>query len=73
MFAFTTAVASVLLLYSTPEEKRISIYSNAANYTLPILERNGADYIGLLEVFEPLGTVSAKASGTHWKFRYNEV
>jgi N-acetylmuramoyl-L-alanine amidase len=72
---FTTALllASTLLLYSVPEEKHISIYSTAANYSLPILERNGTDYVGLLEVFEPLGNVTAKASGTHWKFRYYDV
>jgi len=73
--AFTIALflASALLLYSSPEEKRITIYSNAANYSLPVLERNGDEYIGLLEVFEPLGAVSAKATGAHWKFRYYDV
>ncbi len=64
---------SALLLSGTPDEKHISIYSNAANYSLPVVERNGMDYVGLLEVFEPLGTVSAKANGPHWKFRYYEV
>jgi N-acetylmuramoyl-L-alanine amidase len=75
LLAFAAAIflASTLLLYSSPEEKRISIYSNAANYALPVLERNGADYVGLLEVFEPLGSVSARATGTHWKFRYYDV
>jgi len=75
MLAFATAifVASVLLLSAAPEEKRLSIFSTAANYTLPVLERNGDEYVGLLEVFEPLGNVSAKASGTHWKFHYNDV
>jgi len=73
--AFTTAVflASALLLYSAPEEKRITIYSNAANYSLPVLDRNGDEYIGLLEVFEPLGAVSARVSGPHWKFRYYDI
>jgi len=73
--AFTAAIllASTLLLYSSPEEKRITIYSNAANYSLPVLDRNGDEYVGLLELFEPLGNVSAKANGTHWKFRYNDV
>jgi len=66
-------MVSALLLHSAPEEKRISIYSNAANYSLPVLERNGDEYIGLLELFEPLGAVSAKASGPHWKFRYYDV
>ncbi len=66
-------LASALLLYSAPEEKRITIYSNAANYSLPVLDRNGDEYVGLLEVFEPLGAVSARASGSHWKFRYYDV
>src|SRR5271170_2319387 len=73
--AFTTAIflASALLVYSAPEEKRVSIYSNAANYSLPVLERNGDEYVGLLELFEPLGAVSAKTSGPHWKFHYYDV
>jgi len=72
-FAAAILLASTLLLYSVPEEKRITIYSNAANYSLPVLERNGDEYVGLLEVFEPLGPVSAKPNGVHWKFRYYEV
>jgi N-acetylmuramoyl-L-alanine amidase len=66
-------LASALLLYSAPEEKRITIYSNAANYSLPVLERNGDEYVGLLEVFEPLGAVSARATGPRWKFRYYDA
>src|ERR1700722_10533132 len=72
-FAMATLIASALLLYSSPEEKRIAIYSNAANYSLPVLDRNGDEYIGLLELFEPLGAVSAKANGNRWKFRYYDV
>lgn len=44
-----------------------------ANYSLPVAQRNGADYVGLLEILEPLGTVSAKASGSRWKFRYENT
>jgi N-acetylmuramoyl-L-alanine amidase len=75
MLAFAAAlfVTSALLLSAAPEEKHISIFSTAANYTLPVLDRDGDEYVGLLEVFEPLGNVSAKVSGTHWKFRYNDV
>src|SRR5580698_6312792 len=72
-FAAAILFASTLLVYSAPEEKRITIYSNAANYSLPVLERNGDEYVGLLEVFEPLGPVSARANGPHWKFRYYEL
>jgi N-acetylmuramoyl-L-alanine amidase len=75
LLAFTAAIllASALLLSGSPEQKHISIYSNAANYSLSVLDRNGTDYVGLLELFEPLGAVSAKVNRTHWKFRYYDV
>jgi len=72
-FTITMLLASTLLLSAAPEEKHVSIFSTAANYALPVFERDGDEYVGLLEVFEPLGSVSAKASGTRWKFRYNDV
>jgi len=58
---------------SPSEEKRITIYSTAANYSLPEVDRNGVDYVGLLEILEPLGQVSAKMDGHTWKFRYERV
>lgn len=66
-------LGAVLLLAGSPEEKIASIYSTAANYSLPVMERDRFDYVGLLEVLEPLGTVSAKTEGAHWRFRYNNV
>lgn len=71
--AALVTVAFGLLLSGSADEKRISIYSNAANYSVSVVERNGVDYVGLLETFEPLGAVSAKTSGSHWKFRYYDV
>jgi len=66
-------IATTLLLSGSPDEKRIAVYSNAANYSLTAVQRNALDYIGLLELLEPLGMVSAKASGDHWRFRFNDV
>jgi N-acetylmuramoyl-L-alanine amidase len=61
-------------LHSAPaEEKKVSIYSSAANYTLSVTERNGRDYVAWLEVLEPLGTVTVKTDGPHWKVRYKSV
>lgn len=67
------AAAIVVFIYAAPDEKRLTIYSNAANYSLPIVDHNGADYVGLLEALEPLGNVTAKASGSHWKLHYNDA
>src|SRR4051812_10062932 len=54
-------------------EKHLSVYSLAANYSVPIVQREGRDYVGLLDVLEPLGRVSAKTDGARWRLRYNNV
>jgi N-acetylmuramoyl-L-alanine amidase len=56
-----------------PEEKRISIYSPAADYSLSVSEREGNDYVGLLEILEPLGGVTAKMQGQKWQLRFNDI
>jgi N-acetylmuramoyl-L-alanine amidase len=71
--AILLVFAGVVQTAGAPEQKRISVYSTAANYSLPVSEQNGRDYIGLLEILEPLGSVSAKTNRNHWKLQYNDV
>jgi N-acetylmuramoyl-L-alanine amidase len=71
--AVLLALVSVVLLSGSAEDKRVSIYSTIASYSLPVVERNRMDYVGLLEVLEPLGTVSARVNGDHWRLRYNDA
>jgi len=66
-------IALFALLSGAAPEKRLSVYSVAANYSLPLVQRDGRDYVGLLEVLEPLGRVSAKGEGNKWRLRYNNV
>jgi N-acetylmuramoyl-L-alanine amidase len=71
-----STVVLLLLCIALPAaapEKRLSIYSTIANYSLPLLQRQGQDYVGLLELLEPLGTVSAKLDGARWRIHYNNV
>src|SRR6267154_6446465 len=62
-----------IMLFSAPPEKHLSVYSTAANYSLPVVQREGRDYIGLLELLDPLGTVSAKSDPPRWRLHYNNV
>ena len=63
-------LASVTLLSAAPsaapsaDEKHISVYSPVAIYTLPVLDRAGHEYVGLLELLEPLGRVSSRFEWT---------
>jgi len=70
--ALPLVLVSVLLLSAVPE-KHLSVYSLAANYSLLLTQREGRDYVGLLEVLEPLGKVSAKTERSRWRLRYNRT
>lgn len=67
--------AAILLSATAPptSDKRIAIYSTIANYTLPVVDRQDREYVGLLEILEPLGRVSARLNGQRWRLRYNET
>lgn len=64
---------AVLLISGAAPEKHLSIYSSVANYSLPIVQRQGHEYVGLLELLDPLGTVSAKSDPPRWRLHYNNV
>ena len=64
---------SALLLSGASAEKHLSVYSVAANYAVPLVQREGRTYVGLLELLEPLGRVSAKADGSRWRLRYSNT
>src|SRR6202158_1681439 len=67
------------LLFAAPsalpsgDEKHVSVYSPVAIYTLPVLDRAGREYVGLLELLEPLGRVRTESEGRRWRLRYNAV
>src|SRR5437879_2898944 len=64
---------AAFLLPAAPLEKRLSVYSIAANYSLPLIQRDGRDYVGFLELLEPLGAVNARSDSQRWRIRYNNV
>src|SRR5712692_6099238 len=66
-------LAGAFVLSGAPETKRLSVYSPSANYSLPVTERNGGDYVGLVKILEPLGAVTARVDGRTWRVRYNNL
>ncbi len=74
----TAVIASLLVVLAFAlavsgfaDEKRLAVYSGAASYSLTVREKNGTDYVGLLEILQPLGSVSARTDGRTWKLNYN--
>lgn len=64
---------SLVLSGAPSDEARISIYSPVANYSLTVLQRAGREYVGLLEILEPLGQVSARTEKQSLKLRFNSI
>lgn len=64
---------AVVVVCAAPSERHVVVFSTAANYSLPIVQRQGRDYVGLLELLDPLGTVSAKSNLPRWHLHYNNV
>jgi N-acetylmuramoyl-L-alanine amidase len=71
VIALSAILLIAILLSGAPAEKHLSVYSVAANYSLPLVQHEGRDYVGLLELLEPLGNVSDKIEGSRWRLRYN--
>jgi N-acetylmuramoyl-L-alanine amidase len=62
-----------VLVSGAADSKQLSVYSPSANYSLPITERNGGDYVGLVEILEPLGATTTKIDGRTWRVRYKDL
>jgi len=73
ILASLLASLTLLSAASSGGEKQLSVYAPVATYTLPVLDRSGHEYVGLLELLEPLGRVSSSSTGPRWRIRYNAV
>ncbi len=71
-----TATAGMLLCPAVAQDqhiqdKRITVFSPQTSFALPVVERDGHDYVGLVEVLEPMGSVTATKDGTKWRLRFD--
>jgi N-acetylmuramoyl-L-alanine amidase len=69
----SVVILLAILLGAAAPPKHLAVYSKVANYSLPLVQREGRNYIGLLELLEPLGTVSAKFDNPRWRLQFNRV
>jgi N-acetylmuramoyl-L-alanine amidase len=67
------AIGSVLISIGSSDQKRISIYSGNANYTLKVSDRDGKEYVDLLELLQPLGATSARSDRASCRLRFGNV
>lgn len=53
-----------------PEQNQLSVYSSQTTYSVPLIDIKGQPYVGLVELFEPLGTVEARLDGKKYKLSF---
>src|SRR5437773_415764 len=63
----------VLLSVGPGDHKPISIYSGSANYTLNVQDRDGKEYVDLLEILQPLGATSIRSDRSSWRLRFGNA
>ncbi|MGB9236913.1 MAG: N-acetylmuramoyl-L-alanine amidase [Terriglobales bacterium] len=71
--ALLLAILTLLPAATSADEKQLSVYAPVATYTLPVVERAGHEYVGLLELLEPLGRVSSDSSGNRFQIRFDAI
>jgi N-acetylmuramoyl-L-alanine amidase len=62
---------ALLLLGLSPaaEEKRLAVYTPLTNYTIPVTDHDGAEYVSLTDLVDPLGQATLTYKGDRWKLR----
>lgn len=70
---FTLLALLTAILLSAQQEKRLTVYSPQTSYAIAILDREGREYIGLVDLLEPLGKTSGRLDGDTFKLHFNSA
>ena len=52
-------------------QERLSVYAPRGSFSVPLQQHSGLDYIGILDLLDPLGELSVRQEGRKWKVRFN--
>jgi len=73
ILALLLAMLPLLPEATSADERQLSVYAPVATYNVPIQERSGHEYVGLLELLEPLGRITSEASAGRWRIRFDAI
>jgi N-acetylmuramoyl-L-alanine amidase len=54
-----------------PTLERLSVYTPRGGFSVPLQQHAGQDYIGILDLLDPLGELSVRQEAHKWKVRFN--
>ncbi len=67
--ALAAAIAHFAIIHGQNAEQ-LSVYSAQSNYSVPLIDVKGLPYVGLVDLFEPLGDIEARPDGKKYKLRF---
>ncbi len=68
----------LLICSSAPQAQpagpeRLSVYAPRGSFSVPLQPYAGRTYVGVLDLLDPLGELSARQDGRKWKVRFNNM
>ena len=67
------ALATLLLPSPAAEESRLHVFAPNARYPVAIVDHEGKEYVGLIELLQPLGSLDGRIEGKKYKFRFKGI
>ncbi|HKR96246.1 MAG TPA: N-acetylmuramoyl-L-alanine amidase [Candidatus Angelobacter sp.] len=61
------------LAISSAVPEQLTVYTEKANYSLPVMEREGKPYISLADLLSPLGASAPTVKGKEWRVQLNKA
>jgi N-acetylmuramoyl-L-alanine amidase len=62
-----------VLAATAADDKYLSVYSPQTSFVVNVMQREGSDYVSLLDVLSLLGSSSARQEGDKWKLKFNKT
>ena len=66
-------IVLAVLSATAAEEKRLSVYTPQQFFWVTLTERDGQDYVALLDILGPLGSATARRDGDKWKVQFDRT
>lgn len=73
MKSWIAIVLFAVLSATAAEEKRLSVYTPQQFFWITLTEREGQDYVALLDILGPLGSATARRDGDKWKVSFERT
>ena len=67
------AVGAALLRAPSWQQQRLSVYTPKERYSIEVFERDGREYVDLLDLLRPLGRVGAIHEKKQWRVEFGEI